>query len=282
MLYVSFHFQYGLVASRYGRRYSRTEYLYCITFSSIPFRASLIFIIASFYLKVKHGKVFLSFFHRIFSFLFLPLFSRETKSFVSLKENEAFKLFYFNSKKASRCSTDVEKNDLRFRLTEMLKLADKVVEFGRSTEKNLYQHRVIPCHAVTFHYVGTGTDIRIKFFFLYGLHLQIDKRFDVEPKRLRIDMRVIPCDISVPFQSFLMRAEIAVGERKVFSAMCLIDIRALPCKRESICKSVSSAVDDTRVSVLRISYVPLYVTENPLYFLRVNKAAKSRNIGRLP
>ena len=93
------------------------------------------------------------------------------------------------------------KNDLRFRLSEMLKLADKVVEFGRSTEKNLYQHRVIPCHAVTFHYVGTGTDIRIKFFFLYGLHLQIDKRFDVEPKRLRIDMRVIPCDKSDLLQS---------------------------------------------------------------------------------
>ena len=145
------------------------------------------------------------------------------------------------------------KHDLRFCLSEMLKFSNEVIQFRCCSEKNLYQHRIFSRHAITFYDVRTRTDIGIKFFLLNRLYFQINKGLDIKPKSLSIDMCIISFDIT----AFSILAEIAVGERNVCSAICLIEIRAFFCNKERICKSVSS-IEKKSVFSLRITTINLF------------------------
>ena len=94
------------------------------------------------------------------------------------------------------------KDDLRFGLSEMLQLPDKVIELGRRPEQNFDEHGVIARNAIALHHIHAGADIGIKLLFLNGFHFQIDKGLDVKPERLRIDVGVVPLSLAVFFQLF--------------------------------------------------------------------------------
>ena len=94
------------------------------------------------------------------------------------------------------------KDNLRLGLPEMLQFADKMIQFGRSSEKNFYQHRIVARDAVAFDHIGTAADVGVKFLFLDGFHFQIDERLDIKTECLRIDVRIVALDIAVFFQLF--------------------------------------------------------------------------------
>ena len=67
-------------------------------------------------------------------------------------------------------------------------------------EDNFHQHRVIPGHTVAFYDIRDLFYIRVKFFLADRFYFQIDKRFDMIIKRLRIDVGKISDNDTVLLQ----------------------------------------------------------------------------------
>ena len=105
-------------------------------------------------------------------------------------------------------------------------MPDKGIQLHRTRKCDFDQHGIISSDTAAFQYVGAFFYVGIKFLFLAGLHLQIDKGGNMVTKLQAVDTGMVSGNDPFPLQTFYTRAETAGEDRNTFSARAFSGIRA--------------------------------------------------------